>query len=122
MAEDVPKPVQPTAKVCRSISSCGTIGSCSKSVGEEDPDAEPLKAALKQARIHARVRPVGERLDLCLQCIARVKKQWHEQRNRSETPGKSRGRWRRVADLEVLRGEASQQPRTHQDPSAPSRR
>ena len=34
-------------------------------LGEDDPDAEPLKVALKHARMHARVRLVWERLDLC---------------------------------------------------------
>ena len=42
--------------------------------GEDDPVAEPLKVVLKKARVQAQVRPVGERLDLCLQHIARVKK------------------------------------------------
>ena len=64
-------------------------------LGEDDPDAEPLKVALLQARIHSRVRPVGERLDLCLQYIARVKKQSLEHRSRCEQPKKSSSRWRR---------------------------
>ena len=124
--EDVPKPVHPTAKVCRSISSCGALGSRSESVGRGGPDAEHLKAALKQARIHARLRPVGERLDLCLRCVARVEKQVaraeEQVRDAMEVQRQMEEKLANgLRDLEVLRGEASQQPRTHQDPSAPSR-
>ena len=123
--EDVPKPVHPQQRYAEASARVERLETDLKVLGEEDPDAKPLKAAVKQARIHARLRPVGERLDLCLQYIARVKKQV-EQRNRSETPWKSRGRWRRSWPSgcwiwRVLCGEASQQPRIHQDPSAPSR-
>ena len=34
---------------------------------EDDPDAEPMKAALKRAKIQTQMLPVGERLDLCFQ-------------------------------------------------------
>ena len=64
-------------------------------LGEDDPDAEPLKVALKQVRMHARVRPVGERLDLCLQYVARVKKQVARAEDQCEKQGKSLHRWRR---------------------------
>ena len=70
--EDVPKPMHPEQEASARV---GRLEAALKMLGENDPDAEPLKAALKQARIHARVRPVGERLDLCLQYTARVKKQ-----------------------------------------------
>ena len=38
----------------------GRLEAALKVLGEEDPDAEPLKAALKQARIHARVDCPGQ--------------------------------------------------------------
>ena len=44
-------------------------------LGEDSPDAAPLKVALDQARGQAKIRPVGERLDSCLQFVERVKKQ-----------------------------------------------
>ena len=44
-------------------------------LGEDTHDAAPLKVALEQARGQASLRPVGERVDSCLQFIERVKKQ-----------------------------------------------
>ena len=62
-------------KVADVAARVGRLEAALQLLGEDDPDAEPLKVALKQARMQARVRPVGERLDLCLQYVARVKKQ-----------------------------------------------
>ena len=67
--EDVPKPVHPQQRT-----SCQTR-SRPQMLGEDDPVAEPLKVVLKKVKVQAQVRPVGERLDLCLQHVARVKKQ-----------------------------------------------
>ena len=83
--EDVPKPVHPQQRCAEASVRVERLEAALKVLGEEDPDAEPMKAALKQARIHARVRPVGERFDLCLQ-LPGSRSKWHEQRNRSETP------------------------------------
>ena len=70
--EDVPKPMHPEHRAAEASARVGRLEAALKVLGGNDPDAEPLEAALKQARIHARVRPVGERLDLCLQYIARI--------------------------------------------------
>ena len=64
---EVPKSVHPQQKVADAAARVGRLEAALRLLGEDDPDAEPLKVALKQARMHARVRPVGERLDLCLQ-------------------------------------------------------
>ena len=69
---------------------------------------------------------MGKRLDVCLQYIARVKKQVaraeEQVRNAMEVQRQMEEKLANgLRDLEVLRGEASQQPRTYQDPSAPSR-
>ena len=67
--EDVPKPVRPQQRIAEASARVARLEA------ENDPDAEPLlKVALKKARVQAQVCPVGERLDLCLQFIARVKK------------------------------------------------
>ena len=97
-----------TAKVCRSISSCGTIGSCSKSVGGGRPRCL-VESSPQTARIHTRVRPVGERLDLCLQYISRVKKQVaraeEQVRNDIEVQRQMEEKLANgLRDLEVLRG------------------
>ena len=116
--ENVPKPAHPQQRCAEASARVERLEAALKVFGEEDPDAEPLKA-LKQARIHARVRPVGERLDLCLQYIARVKKQVaraeEQVRNAMEVQRQMEEKLANgLRDLEVL-------PRIHQDPSAPSR-
>ena len=93
-------------------------------LGEDDPDAEPLKVALKQARVQARVRPVGERLDLCLQFVARVKKQLARAEDQVREAREAQAQMEEklangLRDLEVLRAEASAQPRSCQEPTTP---
>ena len=73
--EEVPKPMHPEQRTVEAGARVQRLEAALTALGENDPDAEPLKAALKQAWSQARVRPVGERLDLCLQYVARVKKQ-----------------------------------------------
>ena len=74
--EEVPKSVHPDQRSAEASARVRRLEAALSVLGEDDPDAEPLEVVLKQARIHARVRPVGERLDLCLQYIARLKKQF----------------------------------------------
>ena len=98
MAEDVPKPVHPQQRCVEASVRVERLEAALKVLGEEDPDAEPLKAALKQARIHARSASCGGTPRFVSSVhLPGSRSKWHEQRNRSETPGKSRGRWRRVA-------------------------
>ena len=73
--EDVPKPVRPQQRTAEASARVARLEAALQMLGEDDPDEEPLKVALKKARVQAQVRPVGERLDFCLQYIARVKKQ-----------------------------------------------
>ena len=71
---EVPKQVHPQQRVAEASARVERLEAALKLLGEDDPHAEPLKIALKRAKSQAQVRPVGERLDLCLQYIARVKK------------------------------------------------
>ena len=123
---EVPKPVHPQKRVAEASARMERLEAALKVLGEDDPDAEPLKAAVKRAKVQAQVRSVEERLDLCLQYIARVKKQvaraeeqvrYAMEVQRQIEEKLSNG----LRDLEVLRREASQQPRSCQEPSAPSR-
>ena len=122
--EEVPKSVHPDQKFAEASARVKRLEAALTALGEDDPDAQPLKVALKQARIHARVRPVGERLDLCLNCIARVKKQvaraqeqvraaQHVQQQMEEKLASG------LRDLEILRAEASEQPTSPPEPSNP---
>ena len=93
-------------------------------LGEDDPDAEPLKVAFKQAKLHARVCPVGERLDLCLQYATRVKKQVaraeEQVREAKEVQAQMEEKLDSgLRDLEALRAEASEHPRHCPAPSTP---
>ena len=63
---EAPKPVPPQQKAAEAAARVGRLEAALALLGEDDPDAEPLKVALKQAKLQARVRPVGKRLDLCL--------------------------------------------------------
>ena len=69
---EAPKPVPPQQKVAEAAARVGRVEAALALLGEDDPDAEPLKVALKQAKLQARVRPVGERLDLRLQYVRQV--------------------------------------------------
>ena len=62
--EDVPKPVHPQQRTAEASARVARLEAALQMLGEDDPDAEPLKVALKKARVQAQVRPVGERLDL----------------------------------------------------------
>ena len=72
-------------------------------LGEDTPDAAPLKVALEQARGQARLRPVGERVDSCLQFIERVKKQIVKPRTENDNSKKAwfsrRTSWRKVCGI-----------------------
>ena len=68
---EAPKQVHPQQRVAEASARVERLEVALKLLGEDDPDAEPLKIALKRAKSQAQVRPVGERLDLCLQYIAR---------------------------------------------------
>ena len=57
--------VHPHQKVADAVARLGRHDAALRLLGEDDPDAEPLKVDLKQARMQARVCPIGERLDLC---------------------------------------------------------
>ena len=72
---EVPKLVHPQQRVAEAYALVDRLAAAFKVLGEDDPDAEPLMAALTRAKVQAQVRPVGERLDLCLQYVTRVKKQ-----------------------------------------------
>ena len=61
--EDVPKPVHPQQRTAEASARVARLEAALQMLGEDDPDAEPLCAQW------------GERLDLCLQYVARVKKQ-----------------------------------------------
>ena len=104
--------MQPDHRVAEASARVGRLEAALKVLGENDPDAEPLKAALKQAGIHARVWPVGERLDLCLQYVARVKKQLaraeDQVRTAQEVQRQTEEKLKNgLRDLEVLRLEAN---------------
>ena len=76
---------------------------------------EDSLVALEQARGQARLRPVGERLDSCLQFIDRVKKQIAKAQDRERQAQSDRMfQEEKLADglrnLEVLRAGASPQP------------
>ena len=114
----------PQQKVADAAARVGRLEAALQLLGEDDPDAEPLKVALKQARMQARVRPVGERLDLCLQHVARVKKQVaraeDQVREAREVFAQMEEKLANgLRDLEVLRAEASAQPRHCPEPSTP---
>ena len=106
----------PTTANCRSVRTSRQTRSCSTIVGRDDNDAEPLKVALKKARVQAQVFLMGERLDLCLQYIAQVKKQVagaedHVRAAREVHSQMEKKLANGLRDLEVLRAEASEQPR-----------
>ena len=72
---EVLESVHPQQKVAEAAARVGRLEAVCALLGEDDPDAEPLEVVRKQARMHARVRLVGERLDPCVQCVTREKKQ-----------------------------------------------
>ena len=74
------KPVPPQQKVAEAAARVGRVEAALALLGEDDPDAEPLKVTLKQAKLQARARPVGERLDLRLQYVRHVA--WAEEQVR----------------------------------------
>ena len=83
-------------------------------LGENSLDAVPLKVALEQARGQARLRPVGERLDSCLQFIERVKKQIAKAQDRQRQAQSDRTfQEEKLAEglrnLEILLGQAKTQ-------------
>ena len=113
--EEVPKPMHPEQRTVEAGARVQRLEAALTALGENDSDAEPLKAALKQARSQARVRPMGERLDLCLQYVARVKKQVakaeEQVRAAQEVLRQTQEKLKNgLRDLEVLRAEASEQP------------
>ena len=60
----------------RAVEAAGRISrleSALELLGHDSPEAEPLEASLKKAQEQFRVRPLGERLDSCLQFIERAK-------------------------------------------------
>ena len=121
---EAPKPVPPQQKVADAAARVGRLEAALQLLGEDDPDAEPLKVALKQARMQARVRPVGERLDLCLQYVARVKKQVARAEDQVREAREALAQMEEklangLRDLEVLRAEASAQPRHCPEPNTP---
>ena len=80
--------------------------------GEDSPYAAPLKVALDQARGQA--KPVGERLNSCLQFVERVKKQITRAQERERQAQLDRTfQEEKLAEglrnLEVLRAEANAQ-------------
>ena len=114
----------PPQQVAEAAARVGRFGAALALLGEDDPDAEPLKVALKQAKLHARVRAVGERLDLCLQYVTSVKRQvaraeeqvWEANDVQAQMEEKLASGLR---DLEALRAEASEHPRQCPEPSIP---
>ena len=72
-------------------------------LGEDTPGAAALKVALEQARGQARLRPVGERLNPCLQFIERVKKQIAKPKSENDNSKKTwfsrRTSWRKVCGI-----------------------
>ena len=115
-----PKPVHPQQKVAEASARVGRLEAALRLLGEDDPDAEPLKVVLKQARMQARVRPVGERLDLCLQYVARVKRAEDQVREAREAHAHMEEKFANgLRDLEALRAEASAQPRSCPEPVTP---
>ena len=121
---EAPKPVHPQQKVAEASARVGRLEAALRLLGEDDPDAEPLKVALKQARMQARVRPVGERLDLCLQYVARVKKQLTRAEDQVREAREAHAQMEEklangLRDLEALRAEASAQPRSCPEPVTP---
>ena len=96
-----PETDAPGAPGRRSICACGEIG------------GRP-GCRLEEARIHARVRPMGERLDLCLQYVARVRQQLvraeDQVRIAQEVQRQTEEKLKNgLRDLEVLRLVASEQ-------------
>ena len=74
--------------------------------------------------MQARVRPVGERLDLCLQYVARVKKQLSRAEDQVREAKEAHAQMEEklangLRDLEALRAEASTQPRSCPEPTTP---
>ena len=120
---EVPKQMHPQQRVAEASARVERLEAALKLLGEDDPDAEPLKIALKRAKSQAQVRPVGERLDLCLQYIARVKKQVaraeEHVREAKEAQVQLEERLANgLRDLEALRAEASEEPRQRSPQSA----
>ena len=88
--EDVPKPMHPEHRVAEASARCEEIGGSFESVRRERPRCRTSESRPQAGTVHARVRPVGERFDLCLQYVARVTKQLARVQ-----PKKSRDRRRR---------------------------
>ena len=111
-----PKQVHPQQRVAEASARVERLEAALKLLGEDDPDAEPLKIALKRAKSQAQVRPVGERLDLCLQYIARVKRQVARAEEHVREAKEAQVQMEEklangLRDLEALRAEASEEPR-----------
>ena len=69
-SESCPTSQERTSKAADRIS---RLQSALDFLGHDSQDAELLKASLKTVQEQSRVRPLGERLDSCLQCIERAK-------------------------------------------------
>ena len=54
--EDVPKPMHPQQRTAEASARVGRLEAALQMLAEDDPDAEPLKVALKKARVLAQVR------------------------------------------------------------------
>ena len=111
-----PKQVHPQQRVAEATARVERLEAALKLLGEDDPDAEPLKIALKRAKSQAQVRPVGERLDLCLQYISRVKRQVARAEEHVREAKEAQVQMEEklangLRDLEALRAEASEEPR-----------
>ena len=113
---EVPMQVHPQQRVAEASARVERLEAALKLLGEDDPDAEPLKTALKRAKSQAQVRLVGERLDLCLQYIARVKKQVARAEEHVREAKEAQVQLEEklangLRDLEALRAEASEELR-----------
>ena len=68
--QEVLRKARMEAKVVRAVEAADRINrlqSVLDLLGHDSPDAEHLKASLKKVQEQSRVRPMGERLDSCLQ-------------------------------------------------------
>ena len=121
---ETPKVVHPQQRVAEASARVERLQAALNLLGEDDPDAEPLKVGLKRAKVQAQVRPVGERLDLCLQYIARFKKQVARAEEHVREAKEAQVQMEEklangLRDLEVIRAEASEVHRQRPEQSVP---
>ena len=81
--EEVPKPMHPEQRTIEAGARVHRLEAALTALGENDPDAEPLEAALKQARSQARAP--WESTWICVSnVLPESRNKWQKQRSRCE--------------------------------------